>query len=44
MQTNENGTIPATPPPPASILVVDDRPANLVAIEAVLSPLGIRIV
>src|SRR4051794_3038218 len=28
----------------ASVLVVDDRPANLVAVEAVLAPLGQRIV
>src|SRR5689334_10401613 len=30
--------------PPASVLVVDDRPANLIAVEAVLGPLGHRIV
>jgi len=30
--------------PPASILLVDDRPANLRALEAVLSPLGLRLV
>jgi len=29
---------------PATILLVDDRPANLVALEAVLSPLGRRLV
>ncbi len=37
---------PADPPTPdrASILVVDDRRANLVAMEALLAPLGRRIV
>ncbi len=29
---------------PASVLVVDDTPANLVAMQAVLQPLGVRIV
>src|SRR6188508_1418525 len=29
---------------PASVLLVDDRPANLVALEATLRPLGIRLV
>jgi PAS domain S-box-containing protein len=29
---------------PASVLLVDDRPANLVALEATLAPLGIRLV
>jgi len=29
---------------PASVLLVDDRPANLVALEATLAPLGIRTV
>ena len=31
-------------PKSATILLVDDRPANLVALEAVLSPLGRRLV
>jgi signal transduction histidine kinase len=31
-------------PERASILIVDDTPANLVALEAVLEPLGVRIV
>jgi len=31
-------------PQPASILLVDDRPANLLALEAVLEPLGHRLV
>src|SRR3954466_6854113 len=30
--------------PPASLLVVDDRPANLIAVESILAPLGHRIV
>ncbi|HMF44797.1 MAG TPA: response regulator [Polyangia bacterium] len=29
---------------PASVLLVDDRPANLVALEATLAPLGVRTV
>jgi anti-anti-sigma factor len=38
--------MPADPPTPdrASILVVDDRRANLVAMEALLAPLGRRVV
>ena len=38
--------VPADPPTPdrASILVVDDRRANLVAMEALLAPLGRRVV
>ncbi len=31
-------------PPPATILIVDDRPLNLIALEAVLEPLGQPIV
>jgi serine phosphatase RsbU (regulator of sigma subunit)/CheY-like chemotaxis protein/anti-sigma regulatory factor (Ser/Thr protein kinase) len=34
----------ATPPEPASILIVDDRPENLTALEAVLEPLDCPIV
>ena len=30
--------------PPATILLVDDRPANLIAFEAILEPLGQRLV
>ena len=38
--------VPSDPPTPdrASILVVDDRRANLVAMEALLAPLGRRVV
>ncbi len=32
------------PRPPASILIVDDRPDNLIALRAILEPLGERIV
>jgi PAS domain S-box-containing protein len=33
--------VPESPPPPsASILLVDDHPANVVALEAILAPLG----
>ena len=32
------------PPPRAAILMVDDRPANLIALEATLAPLGHRMV
>ena len=34
----------ATPDPPASVLIVDDSPANLIALGAVLQPLGVRVV
>ncbi|HVZ87541.1 MAG TPA: ATP-binding protein [Polyangia bacterium] len=34
----------ASPPPKASILLVDDHPANMVALEAILSPLGHELV
>src|SRR5262245_43869595 len=30
--------------PPAAILLVDDRPSNLLALEGVLSPLGQRLI
>jgi PAS domain S-box-containing protein len=39
--------VPETPPPPsqkASILLVDDHPANVVALEAILAPLGHELV
>ena len=39
----DGGTSEATSRP-ASVLLVDDRPANLVALEATLAPLGIRTV
>ena len=35
---------PPIPPPQAAILLVDDTPANLVALEAILDPLGQRLV
>ena len=35
---------PAVRPEPVSVLVVDDHPANLVALGAVLAPLGVRVV
>ena len=31
-------------PSPASVLIVDDTPANLVALRAVLDPIGVRVV
>jgi len=34
---------PAETPPPSSVLVVDDEPANLAALEVVLAPLGHRV-
>ncbi|HEU4409896.1 MAG TPA: response regulator [Polyangiaceae bacterium] len=34
----------ATAPRPPGVLLVDDRPANLVALEALLAPLGARLV
>src|SRR5262245_34463380 len=37
-------TDPNVPASAASILIVDDRPANLLALEAVLEPLGARVV
>ncbi len=35
---------PSAPPEPAGVLVVDDAPANLVALGVVLAPLGVRVV
>lgn len=35
---------PDSPRPAASVLVVDDHPANLIAIESILAPLGLRLV
>src|SRR5580700_1459677 len=32
------------PPSDGAVLVVDDAPANLLALEAILDPLGVRIV
>ncbi|MDF1506097.1 hybrid sensor histidine kinase/response regulator, partial [Roseisolibacter sp. H3M3-2] len=34
----------APAPPPLTVLLVDDRPENLLALEAVLDPLGVRLV
>ena len=34
----------ASASPAAAVLLVDDRPANLVALEATLAPLGVRMV
>src|SRR5580704_13216341 len=36
--------VPAAVPFRSNILIVDDRPANLIALEAVLDPLGQRLV
>jgi signal transduction histidine kinase len=38
------GTHPVEPAEPVSILLVDDRPENLLALEAILEPLGQRLV
>src|SRR4051794_12515985 len=35
---------PVTDPPPPRILLVDDRPANLTALEALLGDLGLALV
>src|ERR1700730_19359887 len=42
-QTSRPERLPV-PGPKASILLVDDRPANLLALEAILDPLGQRLV
>jgi PAS domain S-box-containing protein len=41
---NSNGSTNEANSRPASVLLVDDRPANLVALEATLAPLGVRTV
>jgi PAS domain S-box-containing protein len=41
---NRDGSSTETASRPASVLIVDDRPANLVALEATLAPLGVRTV
>jgi hypothetical protein len=41
---NRDGSSAEAASRPASVLIVDDRPANLVALEATLAPLGIRTV
>jgi len=44
LRWNGNGSTSDASSRPASVLLVDDRPANLVALEATLAPLGIRTV
>jgi len=39
-----SGVSPEASPPPASILLVDDRPENLLALRAILDPLDLRLV
>src|SRR5437867_7323947 len=39
-----NGELASSEPPPASVLLVDDRDDKLMAIEAVISSLGTKIV
>src|SRR5438552_896076 len=44
LRWNANGGTNEASGRPASVLLVDDRPANLVALEATLAPLGVRTV